>query len=141
MSGVWELIAAPVLKIIDKVIPDPAAKAAAQLELVRLQQTGELAELKADLDLSLAQISVNNTEAQSPSLFVSGWRPFVGWMCATGLGFQVLLAPLLEWGSDLLGHATVFPMLDTSLLWTMLAGMLGIGGMRTFEKLQGVARQ
>lgn len=128
-------------KVFDRIIPDPEKKAQAQLEVLKLAQSGELAQLQADLELAKSQIEVNNTEAASTSLFVSGWRPFVGWMCASGLGFQVLVGPLLEWGSALVGHPTALPELDTSTLWTMLAGMLGIGGMRTFEKISGVARK
>lgn len=141
MSGLWDIIAGPILKIIDKVIPDPQAKAAAQLELAKLQYSQEGAELQANVQVALGQLDVNKAEATNSSIFVSGWRPFVGWMCACGVGFQVVLAPLLQWGADLLGHPTVFPTLDTGTLTTMLLGMLGLGGMRTFEKIQGVARK
>jgi hypothetical protein len=145
MPSLLDFLASPIMKTVDKVLdrvlPDPAAKAAAQLELVKLQQTGELAQLAAETQVSLGQIDVNKQDAQSASVFVSGWRPFVGWICGSGLGFQVVAAPLLEWGSTLVGHATKFPTLDTSVLLTLLMGMLGLGGMRTYEKVVGVARR
>lgn len=141
MNPIWEVIAGPVLKIIDKFVPDAAKKAELQLELAKLQYSQEGAELEANVKAAVGQLEVNKAEAANPSLFVSGWRPFVGWLCAGGIGFQVILAPLLEWGSALAGAPTQFPQLDTSTLTTMLLGMLGLGGMRTFEKIQGVARK
>ena len=73
-----------IAKVIDKLIPDPQAKAQAQLDLLKLQQAGEFKELDADLALKLEQIKVNAIEAQSPDFFRGGWRPFVGWVCGTG---------------------------------------------------------
>ena len=75
-------------KLIDKLIPDPVAKAQAQLELVKLQQSGELAVLTADTQLATGQLEVNKIEAASSNIFVSGWRPFIGWICGVGLGTQ-----------------------------------------------------
>ena len=137
--AIWDLIAAPILKIIDKVIPDPAAKAAAQIELLRLQQSGELAQLAAETELAKGQNEVNKQEAASTNLFVSGWRPFVGWVCGLGMASQFVVAPFVTWGSALLGHPTAFPVLDLSTLLTLLFGMLGLGAMRTTEKINGVA--
>lgn len=114
-------------KLIDKLIPDPAARDAARLELLRLQQSGELAAL-------LAQTEINKVEAANPSVFVSGWRPAIGWVCALAMGYQYLLRPFLVGFYPLLA----FPGLDDNL-WQLLAGMLGLGGLRTFEKINGVA--
>lgn len=127
-------------KLLDRVMPDPAQKAAAQLELLKLAQTGELAQLTADTQLAQGQIGVNAVEAANPSIFVSGWRPFIGWVCGSGLAYQFILAPLLTWGGQLLNSTAVAPSLDMSTLITLLAGMLGLGGMRTMERLNGVAR-
>ncbi|MDB5686374.1 MAG: hypothetical protein JWR77_963 [Rhizorhabdus sp.] len=71
--------------------------------------------------------------------FATGWRPFAGWMCAAGLGFQFVIAPLLGWGGAMAGHPEAMPALDLSSLLTMLSAMLGLGGLRTVEKLGGVA--
>lgn len=120
-------------KLIDKLIPDPAAKAAATMKLMELQQSGDLAVIAS-------QTKLNEIEAANPNLFVSGWRPFVGWTCGLGLAFQVFFGPLIIWLGTLFGRAMTVPTLDTTLLTTLLIGMLGLGGMRTVEKLQGVAR-
>lgn len=81
----------------------------------------------------LAQIEVNKVEAASGSVFVAGWRPFVGWVCGVGLAAQVALFPLLD---RIFNWKMVF---DAELLILTLGGMLGIGGMRTFEKVRGVS--
>ena len=127
-----------IAKVIDKLIPDPQAKAQAQLDLLKLQQAGEFKELDADLALKLEQIKVNAIEAQSPDFFRGGWRPFVGWVCGTGLAVQFLVAPLATWAAAFYGHAVAFPSLDMGTLMTLLGGLLGLGGMRTAEKLQGI---
>ena len=71
-------------------------------------------------------------------LFRGGWRPFTGWICALGLGTQFIVAPILTWVSLLFGHNIAFPALDMSVLLTLLFGMLGLGTLRTQEKLRGV---
>ena len=115
-------------KLLDRFFPDPQKRAEAQLELLKLQQTGDLAVMAQQTD-------INKIEAANPNLFVSGWRPAVGWTCALGLLFQFLLAPLGTWASTLFGHPTPMPSLDMSTLSTLLIGMLGLSGMRTAEKL------
>lgn len=127
-------------KLIDKVFPDAQAKANAQLELLKLAQAGELAELGANTELAKAQVDLNQAEATNPSLFVSGWRPFIGWICGVGLAYQFLIHPLAVFALRLAGQNAQLPPLDGGTLTTLLFGMLGLGGMRTFEKLNGVAR-
>jgi|SRR6185369_1006039 len=119
-------------KLIDKLIPDPKQKADAILKLKELEQSGDLAVIAG-------QIEINKIEAASPLTFVSGWRPAIGWVCATALAFQLVGSPILSWASTLAGHPVVPPVLNVELLTTLLIGMLGLGGMRTVEKLQGVA--
>jgi hypothetical protein len=126
-------------KVLDRVIPDPAAKAAAQLQLMQLAQNGELAQLTAETDLAKGQVEVDKTEAASGNTFQSGWRPFVGWVCGMGLMTQFLIAPLATWIADMLGYHIVFPALDMGTLMTLLFGMLGLGAMRMQEKINGVA--
>ena len=139
--GIWNLIAGPILGIINKLIPDKTAAAAAQAQLQMMVAQGaineELAQLQA---VTTAQSDINKVEAASTSIFVAGWRPYVGWICGTGLGLQVIVAPLFTWLSTLIGHPTQFPKFDDVLLQSTLAGMLGLGyGLRTFEKFKGVA--
>jgi len=86
----------------------------------------------------LAQIEVNKTEAEHPSVFVAGWRPFIGWVSGTGIAYSVILEPLMSWVARVAGYTGQFPVLDTSLLMTCVTGMLGIGAMRSYEKVNKV---
>jgi len=119
-------------KLIDKLIPDPKQKAEALIKLEELRQSGDLAVIAG-------QVDINKIEAASPKLFVSGWRPFIGWICGTALAVQLVLGPVVMWASALTRHPILLPAMQTELLTTLLVGMLGLGGMRTVEKLQGVA--
>ena len=125
--------------IIDRFVPDPAAKIKANYDLAALQQSGELARLAQEAGLAQGQVDLNKVEAANASLFISGWRPMIGWVCGLGLAFQFLAAPLLTWGAMLLGTSIAVPLLDLGTLTTLLFGMLGLGGLRTFEKINGVA--
>jgi hypothetical protein len=129
-----------VATVIDRAFPDPAQRDAAKLKLLELQQSGEMAQLAADTELAKAQAAINQTEAANPNLFVSGWRPFVGWVCGLGLAYAFLIKPI---ASPLIQKWCGVPMeaLDISTLLTLLFGMLGLGGLRTFEKMNGVARK
>lgn len=118
-------------KVIDKIWPDPAQRDAAKLELLKLQQSGDLAQM-------IAQTDINKVEAASASVFVSGWRPAVGWVCVFGLVYTFIVQPLLSWYSDW-QHIHIPPVLDMGTLITLLGGMLGIGSLRTYEKINGVA--
>ena len=126
------------LKILDKVLPDPGQKAAAQLELLKLQQAGEFKTLEADLQLALAQTEINKVEAASADPFKSGWRPAAGWVCVLGLAYQFLLQPLLAWGSTIHGFAAP-PVLQLGDLYGLLFGMLGLGAYRSVERVKGKA--
>lgn len=119
-------------KLIDRLFPDETKKAEAQLELMKMSQ-------QQDFALILEQIKVNAAEAQNPNPWVSGWRPGAGWCCVAGLAYTFLLQPLLTWGSTIWGfHAP--PSIDTDYLMYLLGAMLGIGGLRTVEKVKGVAK-
>jgi hypothetical protein len=126
------------LKVLDRVLPDPAQKAAAQLELLKLQQQGEFKVLEADLQLALAQTKINEVEAASPDLFKSGWRPGAGWVCVLGLMYQFLAQPLLAWGSTIQGYPAP-PVLQLGDLYGLLFGMLGLGAYRSVERVKGKA--
>jgi hypothetical protein len=118
-------------KLIENLFPDPAVAAQAKLNLLKLQQDGVLAQISAQTD-------INKVEAANPNLFVSGWRPFIGWVCGFGLCMQFLISPLFTWVTALSGHSIVFPSLDMGTLLTLLGGMLGLGGLRTVEKIRRV---
>ena len=107
----------------------------------------ELEGRRIDQAIDLAQMEVNKTEAGNQNLFVAGWRPAIGWVGAAAMAYQFLLYPLLVWAWVWLQAEQIVPkevkpppMLDTEALWVILSGMLGIAGMRSFEKTRGVAR-
>jgi hypothetical protein len=116
--------------VINKLFPDKAAEEKDKMAF-------EMQKLLLEAQTSQAQTDVNKIEAASTNIFVAGWRPFVGWVCGTGFGIQVL-GPLLQWVSSLAGHPVIFPALDTGLMTSTLAALLGLGGMRSWEKIQGV---
>lgn len=120
-------------KVIDRLWPDPAQAAQAKLELLKLQQAGELAEIAG-------QLEINKAEASNPNPFTSGWRPFIGWICGAGFAVQFVVGPLAEWVAALYGHPVHFPQMDVGTMMPLLFGMLGLGAYRTAEKIQGVAR-
>src|SRR4051794_35420203 len=95
----------PISALLDRLIPDKSAAAAAKAQLAQLETTGELQGI-------LAQLDVNKQEAASQSVFVAGWRPFIGWVCGSGLATQFVIAPLVTWIAALIGHPIVFPSLD-----------------------------
>lgn len=120
-------------KLIDRIWPDPTQAANAKFELFKLQQSGELQQIAG-------QLKINEAEASNPSVFVSGWRPFVGWVCGFGLVYSFIGQPLLAWASINFSFA-IPPSLDLGTLLTILGGMLGLGSLRTFEKVNGVDRK
>lgn len=138
MSELISMIVGVAGKVLDKLIPDPVAKAKAQLDLLALAQAGELAHLEAEVKTALGQMDINKTEAGSQDKFVSRWRPAVGWTCCAGLAYQFLAQPLLAWLSGL-GHGIAPPVLQLQDLMAVLTGILGLGTMRSIEKVQGVA--
>jgi hypothetical protein len=107
MTSLIEMIVGVAGKVLDKLIPDPVAKAKAQLDLLALAQAGELAHLEAEVKTALGQMDINKTEAGSQDKFVSRWRPAVGWTCCAGLAYQFLAQPLLAWfsGSEPCGQS------------------------------------
>ena len=127
-------------KVIDRLWPDPAQAAAAKLELIKLQQSGELAAMAAETKLAEGQIAVNEKEAQSGSIFVSGWRPAVGWCCGLALGYSTLIEPFMRFVAVVVyGYAGSFPVIDTTLTTQVLLGLLGLAGFRSLDKIKGVA--
>lgn len=120
--------------VINKIWPDPVKQAKEQRKLQELAQKGNLEELNAEVKLLISQVDLNKVEAAHKSIFVAGWRPFVGWVCGFGLLYNVILAPFLDiW--------LTVPEVKTDLLYPVLLGMLGLGGMRSFEKVKRVSRE
>lgn len=129
-----------VFKVVDKLIPDPQAKAAAQLEILKLNQAGEFKEIDVDLQLALAQSDINKIEAASSDPFTSGWRPFIGWVCGVGFATQFVIGPWGTWIAALNDKPIPFPQMDVATMMPLLFGMLGLGAFRSYDKLKGTAR-
>lgn len=111
---------------------------------IALQNQTEVLKIQMDLQGKLIdqitnQIDVNKVEAANANMFVSGWRPAIGWICGTGLAVQFIINPIATWAAALNGHPIAFPSLDLGTLLTLLLGMLGLGAMRTVEKVQGAS--
>ena len=126
-------------KVIDRLWPDPAERDAAKLELLKMQQSGDLAQLTAETSLMIEQIKVNAAEAQHASVFVSGWRPAIGWVCGAACGWNWIGLPIAKLALEIYGHPITLAPADLTEMLPVLMGMLGLGGLRTIEKLQGRA--
>jgi len=124
----------PVSNILDKVVEDKDQKARLAHEIATM------AERHAQ-ELARGQIEINKEEAKSRNIFIAGWRPFVGWTCGLALFWHFLGLPvtLFVTGWFNLQHPPL-PEFDMQSLMTVLLGMLGLGGMRTFEKFKGITK-
>ena len=135
----WPLVIPAITQVLDKIIPDPQAAADAKLKALELAQKGDLAALDAELRLALGQLEVNKAEATT-DMFRGGWRPAVGWVCVVGLAYQFVLQPVLPWLVALFGaQVPPLPAIDNETLMVLLTGMLGLGGLRTLERVKGKA--
>lgn len=133
------------LKELVSPITDLVGKAVVDKDKVREieYKIEELAD-KADERLHeqlMGQIEINKEEAKHSSIFVAGWRPFIGWVGGVGLGYAAILKPLMDWTARVSGYTGELPIFDTSLLMPVLLGILGLGGYRTLEKKWNVARK
>ena len=117
--------------ILDRVIPDVNAREKAKQEL-------EKALSEQDFQLALGQIQINQEEAKSENIFKSGWRPSIGWACSLTFILNFVLFPIVNYFLMMFGHAAILIPFDTNTLMTVLGGLLGIGGLRTIEKIKGV---
>jgi len=124
--------------LLDRIFPDPKAAAEGKLELMRMAQAGELAQLDAEVKLISGQIEVNKVEAANQSLFVAGWRPAIGWVCGAAFAFKFILGPAAVVAMAMAGHPITLPEFDFTEMSTILMGMLGLGALRTVEKVKGV---
>lgn len=136
MFGIDDAIAAG-SKLVDDVVTRVWPNAT-EIEKAKLAQVA--AEAQNQFNLILGQLEINKTEAASPSLFVSGWRPAVGWCGALGYGYEFLWRPLANGLAIAIGLPPPFPSIEVEALSSLLFGLLGIGALRTVEKVKGVAR-
>lgn len=122
-----EQLIGPITGLLGKFVEDKDQKNALAHEIATLAQ-------KEAHKNAAFQLEVNKTEAAHKSLFVAGWRPFIGWCCGLGLLYSVLLSPLLDIWFDM-------PAIDSSILMQTMTGMLGLGVLRSYEKVKGVSRE
>lgn len=121
-------------EVLDRVIPDKAAA-----DKVKLEMQAKI--IDAANQGALAQVEVNKEEAKHASIFVAGWRPFIGWICGTGLGWAFVGQPVANWAVAVFGvKVTALPVLPTDNLMELVIAMLGLGALRTFEKSKGVVK-
>ncbi len=118
-------------EVIDKVWPDRSQSDLVKLKLLEMQQSGELQTL-------IDQLDINKEEAKSNNLFVAGWRPFVGWVCALSCSWNWVILPILKSILSIVGHPIVINAADLGEMLPMLMGLLGLGGLHTYEKLNGI---
>ena len=123
-----------VTNVIGRFLPeDKEAKAKAEREIEQ-QLTTHLAKI------DLAQLDINKAEASHRSIFVAGWRPFIGWTCGVALAWAYVMTPILNFILAQTGHLMELPAMDMSQMMPVLMGMLGLGGLRTFEKFKKVSK-
>lgn len=130
------LLLAPLLEfgkdILGRFFPNEEERRKAEADFLQMAMDGELKQV-------IAQLQINAVEAAHPSIFVAGWRPFFGWSGGVGFIYSVMAQPMLSWYSAIKGWP-VPPTLNIDLLWVVITGMLGIGGMRTWEKNKGLTK-
>ena len=119
-------------QLIERLFPDPTQAAAAKLQLLQLQQSGQLAEMTALTD-------INKVEAGNTSILISGWRPGLGWICVAACGWNWIGLPIAKVLFIALGYKLALDPADLSQMLPVLMGMLGLSGLRTVEKINGVA--
>ncbi len=134
MIGLIGAVLPAVTDIIGRFLPeDPEKRAEAEREI-----EAQLSEHLAKIDL--AQLDINKTEAAHRSIFVAGWRPFIGWSCGVALAWNYIAQPILVFTLAQTGNLVELPALDMSQMMPVLMGMLGLGGLRTFEKYKSVSK-
>ena len=130
---VWTALIGPVVGLLDKFVEDKDTKNKLAHEIATLAE-------KQAHEANMAQVEVNKTEAQHRSIWVAGWRPACGWICATALGWHFILQPIVLFAAAIFNVTLPTPAFDMGSLMTVLMGMLGLGGLRSFEKSKGVTK-
>ncbi len=129
-----QALIAPVTGLLDKFIEDKDQKARLAHDIATMSE-------KHAQELAKGQLEINKAEASHKSIFVAGWRPFIGWTCGIALAWHFVLQPLIMFLSVLFGLTLPeLPAFDMGSLMTVLMGMLGLGGLRTYEKQKGLTK-
>lgn len=133
MSLIASLIG-PVAGLLDKFVEDKDQRNALAHEIATMSE-------KYANEQVIAQLEVNKTEAAHKSLFVAGWRPFIGWVCGFGMTGNFIALPFCNFALALLEQNIIIPLVPLEQMMPVLMGMLGFGGLRTYEKVKGVQRE
>jgi len=133
LSGLSALIG-PISALLDKFIPDKDLREKLSHDIATMAE-------KHTQEQVMAQIEVNKVEAAHRNMFVAGWRPAIGWICALGMAGNFLVIPFVNMGLELTGTDVLIPMIQLAEMMPVLMGMLGLGAMRSFEKAKGVSRE
>lgn len=134
-------IAKGVEALIGRVWPDPAKQAEELRKLREMEQKGQLEEMQIMFNYLNAQLAINAKEAEHPSVFVAGWRPAIGWVCGIALTYTAILEPFMRFIAMVLaGYSGEFPIIDGSIIDNLLIPLLGLGGLRTYERVKGVSQ-
>jgi hypothetical protein len=134
MLGLISAIMPSVMEVAGRFLPEDKEKRAAAEREIQAKLTDSLAQV------DLAQLGINKVEAAHRSMFVAGWRPFIGWTCGVALMYTYVLQPILVFGLAQSGYLVDLPRMDLGELMPVLMGMLGLGGLRSWEKVKGVAK-
>lgn len=145
LSGITKPFFDTVGGVLDKTITDKNARAKAQEDIAAAAQKMQSEIVQGVINNAQAQVDVNKVEAASASVFIAGWRPAIGWICGAGLAWQYVIEPIATWiltVAEGIWHFSVpaLPILDTTQMMTLLFGMLGLGTMRTYERIKEVSR-
>jgi len=119
--------------LVGRFFPDKTESEKGQMALI-------LATMQNQMAMNQGQMDTNKVEAANPSLFVSGWRPFVGWVCGSACAWNWIGLPVAKFGAELFGKTLVLQSADVSQILPLLLGMLGMGALRTYEKVQGATK-
>jgi hypothetical protein len=134
MIGLISAVLPAVTDIVGRFLPEDKEKRAVAEREIKAQLTTHLAQI------DLAQLGINKVEAGHRSIFVAGWRPFIGWTCGVALCYTYVLQPIIIFVMTQTGQVVPLPEMDLSAMMPVLMGMLGLGGLRTFEKFKGVSK-
>ena len=134
MLGLISAIMPSVMEVAGRFLPEDKEKRAAAEREIQAKLTDSLAQV------DLAQLGINKVEAAHRSMFVAGWRPFIGWTCGVALMYTYVLQPILVFGLAHSGYLVDLPRMDLGELMPVLMGMFGLGGLRSWEKVKGVAK-
>jgi hypothetical protein len=134
MIGLIGAILPSVMEVAGRFLPEDPKKRAEAERKIEAQLTEHLAKI------DLAQLDINKTEAAHRSIFIAGWRPFIGWSCGVALAWNYIAQPILVFTLAQTGNLVDLPALDMSQMMPVLMGLLGLGGLRTFEKYKAVSK-